>query len=162
MLRVVSLSFFLIFSVSANASDKIAVVNISDIFQQLPELSVVTHKLEKEFKDRTIALQSMEHGLQTKIQNLQRDRSTMKASDQLAMEKEIIKQREEFNNTARVFDQDNRRRQIEERDRIIYKIQNIVQKVAKLKGYDLVLDRGAVAYVASEKDITADVLKQVK
>ncbi|VFP80313.1 OmpH family outer membrane protein [Candidatus Erwinia haradaeae] len=160
--RIISLSFVLIFSVSATASDKIAVVNISDIFQQLPELVVVTHKLEKEFKDRTIALQNMEHDLQTKIQNMQRNRSTMKASDQLQMEKDIIKKREEFNTTVRVFDQDTRRRQIEERDKIIYKIQNAVQKVSTLKGYDLVLDRGAVAYVSSVRDITADVLKQVK
>nr|WP_232037597.1 OmpH family outer membrane protein [Candidatus Erwinia haradaeae] len=159
---MISLSVILIFSVSAAASDKIAIVNISDIFQQLPQLTVVTHKLEKEFKDRTIALQNMEHDLQTKIQNMQRNRLTMKASDQLQIEKEIIKKREAFNTTVRVFDQDTRRRQIEERDKIIYQIQNAVQKVAKLQGYDLVLDRGAVAYVSSVKDITADVLKQVK
>ncbi|WP_242600507.1 OmpH family outer membrane protein, partial [Erwinia billingiae] len=41
-------------------------------------------------------------------------------------------------------------------------IQDAVQKVADDEGYDVVVDANAVAYAAKSKDITADVLKQVK
>ncbi|VFP84103.1 Chaperone protein Skp [Candidatus Erwinia haradaeae] len=162
VLYAVTLGCALIVSISAQAANKIAVVNVVDIFQQLPEFVTVTQTLENEFRDRTNTLQSMERELKTQIQHLQRDRLTMKESEQLRMEKDILQQREEFNTKARIFEQDNRRRQIEERNKILHKIQNAVQKVANLQGYDLVIDQSAIAYCTKSKDITADVLKQVK
>lgn len=76
-------------AVSANvqAADKIAIVNVSSIFQQLPQRATVAKQLENEFKSRATELQSQERDLQSKMQKLQRDGSTMKASDRTKMEK---------------------------------------------------------------------------
>lgn len=149
-------------SVGVQAADKIAVVNISSIFQQLPAREAVAKQLENEFKGRASELQNMERDLQTKMQKLQRDGSTMKAADRAKMEKSIMAEREQFSQKAQVFEQDNRRRQMEERDKIVSRIQDAVKAVASKQGYDIVIDANAVAYVGSTKDITADVLKQVK
>ncbi|MEF9676194.1 molecular chaperone Skp [Pectobacterium aroidearum] len=149
-------------SASVQAADKIAVVNVSSIFQQLPQRETVGKQLENEFKGRASELQSMENDLQTKMQKLQRDGSTMKASDRSKMEKDVMAQREHFSTKAQAFDQDNRRRQMEERNKILSRIQDAVKAVATKEGYDVVIDANAVAYVANAKDITADVLKQVK
>nr|WP_263458403.1 molecular chaperone Skp [Brenneria tiliae] len=149
-------------SASVQAADKIAVVNVSSIFQQLPQRETVARQLENEFKGRASELQSLEKDLQTKMQRLQRDSSTMKASDRNRMEKDIMAQREQFSTKAQAFDQDNRRRQMEERNKILSRIQDAVKSVASKEGYDVVIDANAVAYAANAKDITADVLKQVK
>ncbi|MCL6352559.1 molecular chaperone Skp [Pectobacterium polaris] len=149
-------------SASVQAADKIAVVNVSSIFQQLPQRETVGKQLENEFKGRASELQSMENDLQGKMQKLQRDGSTMKASDRSKMEKDVMAQREQFSTKAQAFDQDNRRRQNEERNKILSRIQDAVKAVATKEGYDVVIDANAVAYVANAKDITADVLKQVK
>ncbi|MFC3394618.1 molecular chaperone Skp [Brenneria rubrifaciens] len=149
-------------SASVQAADKIAVVNVSSIFQQLPQRETVAKQLENEFRGRATELQSMEKELQTKMQKLQRDGSTMKASDRNKMEKDVIAQREQFSTKAQAFDQDNRRRQMEERNKILTRIQDAVKTVASKEGYDVVIDANAVAYAANAKDITADVLKQVK
>ncbi|RLM25932.1 molecular chaperone [Brenneria alni] len=149
-------------SASVQAADKIAVVNVSSIFQQLPQRETVARQLENEFKGRASELQSMEKDLQTKMQKLQRDGSTMKASDRSKMEKDVMAQREQFSTKAQAFDQDNRRRQMEERNKILSRIQDAVKSVASKEGYDVVIDANAVAYSANAKDITADVLKQVK
>ncbi|MBN3051772.1 molecular chaperone Skp [Pectobacterium brasiliense] len=149
-------------SASVQAADKIAVVNVSSIFQQLPQRETVGKQLENEFKGRASELQSMENDLQSKMQKLQRDGSTMKASDRSKMEKDVMAQREQFSTKAQAFDQDNRRRQMEERNKILSRIQDAVKAVATKEGYDVVIDANAVAYVANAKDITADVLKQVK
>ncbi|PWC18449.1 molecular chaperone Skp [Brenneria corticis] len=149
-------------SASVQAADKIAVVNVSSIFQQLPQRETVARQLENEFKGRASELQSLEKDLQTKMQRLQRDGSTMKASDRNRMEKDIMAQREQFSTKAQAFDQDNRRRQMEERNKILSRIQDAVKSVASKEGYDVVIDANAVAYAANAKDITADVLKQVK
>ncbi|WP_157992297.1 OmpH family outer membrane protein [Candidatus Erwinia haradaeae] len=146
----------------AEASDKIGVVNMSSIFQQLPERAAAAQKLENEFKERTAELQGMENELQTKIRHLQRDGLTMKPSERINMEQEVIQKREAFSNKVQIFDQDNRRRQIEERNKILDRIQNAVKKIARIQGYDIVFDQNTVAYSVQSKDITDDVLKQVQ
>ncbi|KAA8996209.1 molecular chaperone Skp [Affinibrenneria salicis] len=149
-------------SAGVQAADKIAVVNVASIFQQLPQRDTVAKQLENEFKGRASELQSQERDLQTKMQRLQRDGSTMKASERSKLEKDVMAQREQFSNKAQAFEQDNRRRQMEERNKILSRIQDAVKSVASKEGYDVVIDANAVAYAANAKDITADVLKQVK
>ncbi|MEA9393181.1 molecular chaperone Skp [Acerihabitans sp. TG2] len=149
-------------SVSVQAADKIAVVNIASLFQQSPQRAIVAKQLESEFKGRAADLQAQERDLQTKMQRLQRDGSTMKASERSRLEKDVMAQREDFSGKAQAFEQDNRRRQSEERNKILSRIQDAVKTVATKKGYDIVIDASAVAYVGSANDITDDVLKQVK
>ncbi|AUH01787.1 molecular chaperone Skp [Pectobacteriaceae bacterium CE70] len=161
-LYAAGLGFVLAVSASVQAADKIAIVNISSIFQQLPQRETVAKQLENEFKGRASELQAMERDLQGKMQKLQRDGSTMKASDRSKMEKAIMAQRKEFSTKAQAFDQDNRRRQVEERNKILSRIQDAVKAVAKKQGYDIVIDANAIAYADNAKDITADVLTQAK
>ncbi|OSM98106.1 MULTISPECIES: molecular chaperone Skp [Lonsdalea] len=149
-------------SAGVQAADKIAVVNVSSIFQQLPQRETVAKQLDSEFRGRASELQNMERDLQQKMQKLQRDGSTMKASERSKMEKDVMAQREQFSTKAQAFDQDNRRRQMEERNKILSRIQDAVKSVANKQGYDIVIDANAVAYADNAKDITADVLKQVK
>ncbi|MEI2266416.1 molecular chaperone Skp [Erwinia sp. CGal63] len=162
LLCAAGLSLALAASAGVQAADKIAVVNVSSIFQQLPARATVAKQLENEFKGRATELQGMERDLQTKMQRLQRDGSTMKASERSRLEKDVMAQRETFSSKAQAFEQDNRRRQAEERNKILSRIQDAVKKVAADEGYDVVVDANAVAYASSSKDITADVLKQVK
>ncbi|MCR3755979.1 MAG: periplasmic chaperone Skp [Sodalis sp. Psp] len=147
---------------AAQTADKIAVVNVSSIFQQSPQRAIVAEQLDNEFKDRATELQSMENDLKTKMQRLQRDGSIMKASERSALEKSVMAQRETFSSKAQIFDQDNHRRQTEERNKILNRIQDVVKSIATKEGYDVVIDANAVAYVSDAKDITSDVLKQVK
>ncbi|NKI73206.1 molecular chaperone Skp [Dickeya sp. CFBP 2040] len=161
-LYAAGLGLTLAVSAGAQAADKIAIVNVSSIFQQLPQREAVSKQLENEFKGRASELQSMERALQEKMQKLQRDGSTMKASERSKMESDVMAQREQFSSKAQAFDQDNRRRQMEERNKILSRIQDAVKAVASKQGYDVVIDANAVAYADNAKDITADVLKQVK
>lgn len=144
---------------SAQAADKIAVVNMSNLFQQVAQKTGVSKTLENEFKGRASELQRMESDLQSKMQRLQREGSTMKTTERNA----IVAQREQFASKAQAFEQDRARRSGEERGKLVSRIQTAVQKVAKDKNIDVVLDSNTAAYAGSSvSDITADVLKQVK
>lgn len=157
-----SLGLAMAASIGVQAADKIAVVNVSSIFQQLPARETVAKQLENEFKDRASELQNMERDLQTKIQKLQRDGSSMKAAERTKLEKDVAAQRERFSQKAVAFEQDNRRRQTEERNKLLSRIKDAVTAVAKKEKYDIVIDTSAVAYANTSSDITAAVLKQVK
>jgi len=148
---------------SAQAADTIAIVNMGSLFQQVAQKTGVSAKLEGEFKGRASDLQSQESDLQAKMQRLQRDGSTMKASDRTKMEKDIMAQRQAFSQKAQQFEQDRARRSNEERGKLVTRIQSAVKSVAADQKIDLVVDANTVAYNSSDvKDITADVLKQVK
>jgi outer membrane protein len=137
---------------SAQAADKIAIVNMGSLFQQVA--------LENEFKGRASELQRMETDLQAKMKKLQ----SMKAgSDRTKLEKDVMAQRQTFAQKAQAFEQDRARRSNEERGKLVTRIQTAVKSVANSQDIDLVVDANAVAYNSSDvKDITADVLKQVK
>ncbi|KMJ45217.1 molecular chaperone Skp [Xenorhabdus khoisanae] len=162
VLCAAGLGMALAFSAGVQAADKIALVNVAEVFQQLPAREAVAKQLDNEFKGRATELQRMESDLQTKLQKLQRDGSTMKASEREKLEKEVVAKRDEFAQKAQSLDNDSRRRQLEERNKILTRIQDAVKVVAGKEGYDLVLDANAAVYSASGKDITAEVLKQVK
>lgn len=148
---------------SAQAADKIAVVNMSNLFQQVAQSSGVSKTLENEFSGRASELQNMENSLQGKMQRLQRDGSTMKAADRSKLEKEVMSDRQDFAAKAQAFDQDRARRSNEERGKLVSRIQTAVKKVASDSGVDVVLDSNSIVYSGNDvKDITADVLKQVK
>ena len=148
---------------SAQAAGKIAIVNMGSLFQQVAQKTGVSATLENEFKGRASELQGMESDLQSKMQRLQRDGSTMKAADRSKLEKDVMSQRQAFSQKAQAFEQDRQRRSNEERGKLVTRIQTAVKSVAADQGVDLVVDANAVAYNSSDvKDITADVLKQVK
>ncbi|EMY3997768.1 molecular chaperone Skp [Shigella flexneri] len=138
---------------SAQAADKIAIVNMGSLFQQVAQKTGVSNTLENEFKGRASELQRMETDLQAKMKKLQ----SMKAgSDRTKLEKDVMAQRQ-------TFEQDRARRSNEERGKLVTRIQTAVKSVANSQDIDLVVDANAVAYNSSDvKDITADVLKQVK
>lgn len=72
-------------------------------------------------------------------------------------------QRQTFSQKAQAFEQDRARRSNEERGKLVTRIQTAVKSVASSQSIDLVVDANTVAPQQQRcKDITADVLKQVK
>lgn len=162
IISTTALALALLVSAGVQAADKIAIVNISSIFQQLPQRESVAKQLENEFKGRASELQSEEQNIQSQMQRLQRDGSTMKTSERSSLEKEIMTRRKAFAVKAQAFEQDNHRRQSEERNKILSHIRNAVKKVADAQGIDVVIDESTIVYSSKANNITADVLKQVK
>lgn len=145
---------------SAQAADKIAIINMANVFQQVAQKAGVATTLENEFKGRGSELQRMKSDLDAKIQKL----SSMKAgADRTKLQKEVQTQGQAFEQKLKTFEQDRARRSGEERNKLVNRIQTAVKSVASSQSIDLVVDANAVAYNSSDvKDITADVLKQVK
>ncbi|WP_367670428.1 OmpH family outer membrane protein [Sodalis-like secondary symbiont of Drepanosiphum platanoidis] len=149
-------------SINAQSCDKIAVVNMSKIFNQSSKRIIASKKIENEFKGRASELQFLENKLYEKIQDFKKNRATMRPSERNKIEKSILEEREIFTNKAQIFEQENHRRQIEERKKIINYIENIVKHISRKRKYELVIDSNSIVYALNAKDITIDVLNQVK
>lgn len=148
--------------IATTAQAKVGVVNIADIFQKMPEREKISRQLENEFKGRLDELQKMEKELQDSMQKFQKDAAKMKPADRTAMEKTINEKRSVFATKAETFEKDNRRRQGEERNKLLAKIQKAVQDVAKKENYTVIVDVSAIAYADGSVDVTEAVRKQVK
>nr|WP_246876480.1 OmpH family outer membrane protein [Pantoea ananatis] len=163
LLCAVTLGVALAASAGAQAADKVATVDLSQVFQKSPQRATITKQLESEFQGRAAELRSQHDKIQQEMQDLQRNAPTMKASERSKKEKQIDSERNAFQAKADAFEKDNQTRQVQERYKLLEKIQTAVQSVAKSGGYDLVLNSQAVLYSGSDvKDITDEVAKQVK
>lgn len=165
MKKLLFITVIIVFTITKNfsfAQDKIAVVNINKILQKLPQIIIVEKNIEHEFKIRSQKLQDKEKALQKKIQMLQRDSLSIKNIDKIKVESDIIKQKEKFIKQLKDFEKDNNQRNIEERNKILIKIQNEVNKISLKEGFDIVIDASSIIFLVKSKDITEDVLKQIQ
>jgi outer membrane protein len=85
---------------SAQAADKIAIVNMGNLFQQVAQKTGVSATAGKRIQRPCKRTAGMENDLQSKMQRLQRDGSTMKASDRSKLEKDVMAQRQTFSESA--------------------------------------------------------------
>jgi outer membrane protein len=159
-LYIVGLS--LAMATSAAVQAKVGVVNVGEIFQKMPEREAVAKQLDKEFAGRIAELKKLEKELQTDIQKFQQEGAKMKAADRTKLETTINTKREQFAKKAEAFENDNRRRQGEERNKLLSKIQKAVEGVAKQEKYTVIVDVNAVAFADPSTDITAKVMAKVK
>ncbi|CRK85798.1 Chaperone protein Skp [Candidatus Providencia siddallii] len=143
-------------------AEKIAIVNIGEIFQKMPDRESVTKDLENEFKSRSTELKNLEKDLQIHIDKLQRNSSSLKQTERTNLESELIVKRNQFADKAHKFEEDTRRRQSEERNKILLRIQDAIKIIADKKGYDIIIDTTSIAYAKDSLDITNQVQKQVK
>lgn len=165
MKKLLFITVIIVFTITKNfsfAQDKIAVVNINKILQKLPQIIIVEKNIEHEFKIRSQKLQDKEKALQKKVQILQRDNLSIKNIDKIKIESDIIKQKEKFIKQLKDFEKDNNQRNIEERNKILIKIQNEVNKIALKEGFDIVIDASSIIFLVKSKDITEYVLKQIQ
>lgn len=160
---LIAAGFGLAMVASAQAASEVAVLNIEQVFQQMVKTSGVDKLIDNEFKGRASELQKMEADLQSKIQKLQQEGSKMKAADRSKMEKAVNTELQSFNTKKQQYEHDHGQRVGEERGKLLSRIDTVVKKVAAAEKIDVVLDAGQVVYKSNAvKDISADVLKQVK
>ncbi|WWO99508.1 MAG: OmpH family outer membrane protein [Candidatus Dasytiphilus stammeri] len=138
-----------------------AVVNMEKIFLQLPQVKVISKKLEDEFKDRANTIQNMELNLQKKMQQFQYEVSVMNNIEHTKLEHEIIFQRQKLANEIQSFENDKQHRQIEEQNKLLVIIRDIVRKIAINENYEIVFDADAIVYNHNLKDITEKVIKNI-
>lgn len=158
LITIISLSVLLLTTGMANAADKIAVVNVMTVLQKMPQRAAVAKTLDKEFSAKAKALQAEEKKVKEAAQKLQKDGMTMSASERTNLQKTIGA----FQEKARAFDQSYRKRESEEMNKLLAKVEKAINTVAEKEQYTVVLKSGSVAYAVKAADITDKVLQQVK
>ncbi|RKS84747.1 periplasmic chaperone for outer membrane proteins Skp [Orbus hercynius] len=158
IISVMGLSLALLLSGFVYADTKVGVIDVVSILQQMPQREAVSKALDSEFEPRAKVLQEEEKKANDAAQKLQKDGMTLSTSDKTKLTK-IVKA---FEDKAKEFSMDYRKRENEEANKLLVKIQEAVKVVAANEKYDLVLKAEAAFYATDTVDITSKVLEQVK
>lgn len=157
-ISVVGLSAALLFTAGVSAELKVAIVDVVSVLQKMPQREVVSKKLDSEFEARAKALQEEEKKADSAAQKLNKEKMTLSATEKKKLEKVITS----FQEKAKEFSLDYRKRENEEASKLLDKIQVAVDAVAKEGKYDLILKAEAALYATEATDVTGKVLDQVK
>ena len=153
--------FSLVLNGAAFAASKIGYVEVGKVLQESPQVKAVKEKIRKEFSKRDDQLVAEQKKLKKLKEKLQRDGSIMSEAEVKRLERDIIARTRKLKNAQSEFQEDLALRQNEELGKLRKVIAEVIIKVAKKGGYDLVLESGVVW--ANEKvNITKQVLKELK
>ncbi|MEH0672060.1 OmpH family outer membrane protein [Vibrio owensii] len=150
------------FANAAEAAQKIGYVNTAQVFQALPQREVTMQKMQKEFKAKSDELKSIRAQAKTKVEKLQRDGELLGQDEIEKLRVDIAKLESEYKVKAQAIDKSYKEREAKETQKLFKVIQTAIDKVAKQKGYDLVIDAQAVRFAKPEYNISEDVIKALK
>ncbi|GGB62073.1 molecular chaperone Skp [Shewanella litoralis] len=140
-------------------AEKIAVVDMGEVFEQLPQREQISKSLKAEFGDRVAEVQKMQEEMRSLVEKQQRDGALMSDTQKTELVRKMDSLKSEFQLKGKALDEDMRRRQGEEQNKLLVQVQKAINTIAGKENYDLVLQRGAVIFVKPEADISGKVVE---
>ncbi len=148
--------------VSASAiAETIAVVNVQLIASKIPQTATMQQTLQQEFAAPTEEIKKLESDIKFNIEKFQRESMTMSEEQKTELETLVQNLQKAYQEKAQPLEQQMRRRQAEERNKIFALIQQAITAVAAEEKVDIILDSKAVTFVKPEKDLTDKVVEKV-
>ncbi|WP_220718373.1 OmpH family outer membrane protein [Agarivorans litoreus] len=148
-------------SFSALAKTKIAVINIAEVFQQLPQRDTLQKTLKDEFEVRVQEVRGLETEMQRLYDKREKDGELLGQQEVTKITRQLETMQAEYKLKRKNLEEDQRRRGAEEQQKLMVKVQDAIVEVSKAHGYDLVLPLDATAYASDSLDITKKVVQQV-
>ncbi len=141
---------------------EIGLVDVQVLLKNSSERIEAERRIEKEFKPRQDALNKKQDEIKAMVQELNKQRLTLKAQEINKREDEIKILQVKLQEDARKAQQEFNRRQSVENESIRLIIGKAIDKVAYESKLDFVFYKDAVAWERIDNDITSKVLQLMK
>jgi Skp family chaperone for outer membrane proteins len=149
-------------SISAFADGGVGVVNMKTIFATSPKVKEIKADLMKQFNPQKEKLEAMGQTLQADIAKYQKNKAVMDKKDLSVLEATITTQETAFRTAQAKFQQDVFNAQNKSLETFLDSVKAAVKVVATKDKLDLVIPSNDVLYSKDDKDITKDVLDNMK
>lgn len=143
----------------AAQAEKLAVVDMGAVFEQLPQREQISNALKTEFGDRMAEVQKLQEELRGLLEKQQRDAALMSETQKTELVRKMESLKADYQLKGKALDEDLRRRQGEEQNKLLVKVQKAINSIAEKEKFDMVLQRGAVVYVKPAADISSKVVE---
>lgn len=142
---------------------KIGIVDLQRAASTSPQAEAARNKIDLEFRDRDRQLIAMQKDLRAMEEELVRDRNTMSAERLERLNRDLRRDRREFQRALSEFNEDRNVRNNDELRELQNEVIAVTQQVAIDEKYDLVLIRGIVVFADEAKmDMTERVIDRLK
>ena len=161
-MKTILLSIFLIVGFSAQAKFEAAYIDMQAAIQGTSAGKSAKTNLEKEFNKKKDELKKKETKLKAEAEEFQKKASVLsekaRAEKQAALQKKMYAFQQELQESQMKIQKKER----ELTAPILKKIQGVIEKVAKDKGYDMVFEKSGqgVMWAKTDLDITKLVIKE--
>lgn len=146
------------YAAGTNSTDtSIAVVNVSQIFQQSPKIADLNKKLQSQFKGRQDKLIAQQKSLQEELDKFKKESPTMSEKAKNALQSKIMDDQGTLQKDAAAFQKDLSAEQNKIMKGVLTQLNEIISSIAKNNHYNMVLDSQAVIFANPSADITKDV-----
>jgi outer membrane protein len=150
-------------SQTVSAQAKVAHINVQDLMTNMPEMKAANAQLEKLGKTYDTEYNTMVEEYQAKIKKYDAEANTVGDAVNKTREAEVQDMRARIQQYQQTASTDLQKKQEEIVKPILEKARTAIQKIAKAKGYQYVLDSstGSGVLLADGPDLLADVKKEL-
>lgn len=161
-LFVVLFSVMVSFAGPSIAADvTVAVVNVSRLQSEVPQVAGVREKIKIEFAAREKKLLAQKEQITQLEQKLVEDRVSMSDAEAKSLQRDIRSRNLRWENTKEELESDRRLRLSEEMDHLRRVLSEVIAEVAKAENLDIVLESG-VTWASERANITDKVLARMR
>lgn len=154
---------FIGMSQTVSAQAKVAHINVTELMSAMPEMKAANTQLENYGKTFDTEYKSMVAEYQTKIEKYDKEAASVSDAINETRSQEVQEMGQRIQQYQQSASKDMQKKQEEILKPILEKAKAAIQKVAKAKGYQYVLDStvGSGVIVAEGPDLLADVKKEL-
>jgi len=156
-----SASTLLLASQSMAFEQKIAVVNVQEAINQIPQSAALMQALEAEFKGEKAVIEQLQKDLTFEDENLKRNGSLMSEKETKQLQEKMTKLYQQYQVKVKEFQQKVAQRKNVETNKLFALVTQVVDNIAAKEKYDLVLSKQAIVFSKPALNITSKVVEQV-
>jgi len=148
---------------NASAKDlKIGIVNVNAIAAQMPEMATVEQRVMDEFKNQREELQKVQSDLRFNTEKFQREETTMSEDQKKELIAKVTELRKVLETKGKPLNTAMQKRGQEEQNKVLVKIQQAINELAKNGEYDLIFRSESLVFAKDGNDISDKVLEAAK
>jgi outer membrane protein len=147
--------------VAQTAAYTIAVIDPNRIVEESPQYEEARGMLSTEVKDREAELLDQQGDLDRLTERLDRDGALMSEEEVQRLQNDIRARKRKLRYAKAELQEDFALRQTELRTKLVKQVEEVVQRIAKEKGIDVILSEGLV-YFSPRVDISGEVINRLK
>lgn len=139
----------------------IAVINPTRIVEESPQYEAARAMLSAEVKEREASLRAQQDEIDQLNARLERDGALMSAEEAARLRSDIRTRERRLNYARSEIQEEFALRQSDLRTKLVRQVEEVVQRIAREKGIDLILSEGVVFY-SERVDISDEVIGRLK
>ncbi|ATC95371.1 OmpH family outer membrane protein [Pseudoalteromonas tunicata] len=142
---------------------KVAIVDMQQIFTQLPQMAAVEQALQTEFAERRQAVEKLQGDIRFEAEKFKRESATMSKAQQDTLKEKIQKMQQDFADQARPLEQEMKLRQNQELAKVQALVMQAIEQEAKAGKFDEVKRKDTIIYIDADKipDLSDKVIERV-